>query len=40
MKEKDTHKQTESVFNLYIKSLKNVIDSNTDDRLASRNNHP
>lgn len=39
MKKRDIQRQTELVFNLYRDSLEDVIDSNIDDELPSRNNH-
>ena len=39
MKEKDTQRQTEPVFDLYRDSLEDVMDSNIDDRLLGENNY-
>lgn len=38
MREKNTQEQIELVFNPYKNSLKNIIDSNIDDRVSGKNN--
>lgn len=39
MKEKDIQKQTEPVFDLYRDNVKDVIDTDINDALPSRNNY-
>lgn len=38
MREKNTQEQTKPIFDLFKDSLEDVIDSNIDNRISSRNN--